>query len=214
MQITDIGDGRGWLDQDPAASLARVDRAVTARLGRVLQVTSAGRTGDEQDALRADYLAGRGAYAAPRGQSPHESGEAIDTDDSDAAGDILTDHGWRRTMMPDETWHWVYSTTRDNHLNDPAPTRAQKRDPDMAITLRRQANNAAYIVIPSRMIKHVPDAWEEHLINYVTPGGAGFPGLSEGDLSVTLYALGFPELAGDVEKMPLNGTYYWAPAGR
>jgi len=115
MQRTDLGHGRGWLDAAAAASLARVDRA----LGHPIQVTEAGRTGERQQELRDLYEAGKGNYAAPRGESPHEDGNAIDTNERLVA--LLAEHGWKRTL-DFEPWHFVYNPARDQHRNDPAPT--------------------------------------------------------------------------------------------
>lgn len=113
MQRTDLGHGRGWLDAPAAASLARIDRAI----GHALQITEAGRTGERQQELRDLYEAGNGSYAAKRGESPHEDGTAIDTNERIA---LLTEHGWRRTLSF-EPWHYVYNAARDRHRNDPAP---------------------------------------------------------------------------------------------
>ncbi|MGX1931725.1 M15 family metallopeptidase [Microbacterium resistens] len=114
MDITDIGNGRGWLDAPAAASLARVDR----QIGHPLQITDAGRTYEQQVELREKYERGEGSYAAVPGTSPHEFGNAIDT--NERLVDILHDHGWRRPLA-DEPWHFVYWPDLDNHVNDPAP---------------------------------------------------------------------------------------------
>lgn len=85
-----------------------------------------------------------------------------------------------------------------------------RKDEDM-IFMRRQANNAAYAVDPGRFIKHIPDAHEEFLATYITDGEAKFNGLNDTDTSTLLWTLGFPELEGDIKKLPLNGAYYWSP---
>ena len=80
------------------------------------------------------------------------------------------------------------------------------------ILVRRQSNNAAYVVYPTRGIKHVPDENEERLLRYAIPGDQDmFSPLSDADLSVLLWAFGFPELGGDVNNLPSSGGYYWAP---
>ena len=91
-------------------------------------------------------------------------------------------------------------------------TPQQSQEADM-ILIRRQANNAAYVVYPAKGIKHIPSENEEKLLRYVIPGDQEqFFGLNEEDLSVVMWALGFPELEGNRDRLPLNGGYYWAPA--
>ncbi len=111
MQITDIGGSRGWLDAPAAASLRRVDAAI----GRLLDVNSAGRTRAEQEEARRKYEAG-GAYAALPGTSPHEFGNAVDTDDRFI--ELMAEHGWSRPLSS-EPWHFVYYPARDKHINQP-----------------------------------------------------------------------------------------------
>lgn len=140
---TDIGHGRGWLNSPAAASLKRVDRAVGAAIGRVLQVSEAGRTNARQWVLwnlyywlvggrwvarpKADRPSWLGAPAYP-GTSPHEAGNAVDTNDwiSPLVYAILRDHGWRCWSQAEpgypakgEPWHWVYYPFLDNHRNEP-----------------------------------------------------------------------------------------------
>jgi len=78
MGTVDLGHDRGWLE----AAVARAVFACDAALGRPLQITSAGRTRAEQQALWDAYVAGTGPLAAAPGTSLHESGLAIDTDDA------------------------------------------------------------------------------------------------------------------------------------
>ncbi|WP_067200113.1 hypothetical protein [Microbacterium sp. XT11] len=120
MQRVDIGHGRGWLSPAPAASLARIDRA----LGHPLQITEAGRTGERQQELRDLYLAGKGNYAAPRGESPHERGDAFDSDEAQRHLALLEEHGWYRPL-PSERWHFLYRASQDRHRNDPTPASTQ-----------------------------------------------------------------------------------------
>jgi hypothetical protein len=113
MIQTDIGYGRGWLDAPAAASLRRVDAAI----GRPLDVNSAGRTHEEQAEARRKYENG-GPYAAPVGESPHEFGNAVDTDDRFIS--LMAEHGWSRPLSG-EPWHFVYYPSRDNHINEGVP---------------------------------------------------------------------------------------------
>lgn len=119
MQRTDLTHGRGWLAAPAAASLARVD----AEIGHPLQITEAGRSGDEQQAHRDRYVAylSGGPWAplaARRGESPHEFGNAIDT--NERLVELLARHGWYRPLKS-EPWHFVHNTNNDQHRNDPAP---------------------------------------------------------------------------------------------
>jgi len=116
MQRTDIGHGRGWLDAPAAASLARVDEAI----GHPLQITEAGRTGERQQQLRDLWLTGKGNYAAPRGESPHERGDAFDSNEAQKHVALLEEHGWVRPL-PEEPWHFLRRASLDQHRNDPAP---------------------------------------------------------------------------------------------
>jgi len=105
----DLSGGRGWLQDDAAKNIMNyVDPVAVRELGRVLQITSAGRTYAEQAALYAAYLNGSGNLAAPPGTSVHESGLAIDTNDAT----WLRSHpefGWVNTGLGfSEPWHFEY----------------------------------------------------------------------------------------------------------
>lgn len=120
MQITDLGHGRGWLNAPAAASLRRVD----AQIGHPLQITEAGRTPAQQQVhwdRYQRYLNGGpwAPLAARPGTSPHEFGNAIDTDERLVA--VLAEHGWWRPLAS-EPWHFVYRAWADKHINDPAPS--------------------------------------------------------------------------------------------
>lgn len=114
--MVDIGHGRGWLSATAAASIQRIDAA----LGHPLQITEAGRTGERQQELRDLWLDGKGFYAAPRGESPHERGDAVDSDEAQRHLDLMAEHGWYRPL-DDERWHFLHRPSRDQHRNDPAP---------------------------------------------------------------------------------------------
>lgn len=109
--MTDIGHGRGWLNADAAASLWRID----AEIGHPLQITDAGRTWEQQKANWDAWQNGTGSFAAYPGTSPHEAGNAIDT--NERLVEILHRHGWRRPLAF-EPWHFVYWPNLDNHLNE------------------------------------------------------------------------------------------------
>lgn len=110
-----LNGNRGWLSVEAAYSIHRVDAAI----GHQLQITEAGRTWDQQKAHRDRYEAyvngGPWApYAAKPGTSPHEFGNAIDTNERTG---VLLDHGWRRPLSF-EPWHFVYNWNLDNHRHE------------------------------------------------------------------------------------------------
>lgn len=115
---TDLGSGRGWLNADAAQSVFRIDAA----LGRALQITSAGRTLAQQQALINRWNAGGTANrppnlyqpAMPASASPHVKGNALDTNE----------HAWMIANGPAFGWfhdvasdyvHFVYHPDRDSH---------------------------------------------------------------------------------------------------
>lgn len=131
MQVTQLSGGRGWLNAPAAGSLARVDRAI----GHPLQITEAGRTRAEQQAHYDRYMRYlRGGpwapLAAAPGSSPHEFGNAIDTNERLVT--LLATHGWSRPLKV-EPWHFVYNANNDRHRYDPAPA-GQEEEDDMALT--------------------------------------------------------------------------------
>lgn len=129
--MADLGYGRGWLNPAEAASVRRMD----AQLGYAMQISEAGRTNERQWYLwnlyyvknsfgqwvprpasqRPDWL-GKPAYP---GTSPHEQGNAIDTEQYRTHGRMLLENGWRRTISS-EPWHWVYNSALDRYYGQPA----------------------------------------------------------------------------------------------
>lgn len=114
----------------PAASYARMREA-----GCPAGITSAYRSLAEQQALRAAYLNGTGAFALPPGQSRHELGEALDLPRAAAAWvRAHPDHGWRFTN-PAEWWHCEYRLDLDRRVETVAapvatvPTAPASPDP-------------------------------------------------------------------------------------
>lgn len=121
--MTDLGYGRGWMNDPAAASQRRMDRA----LGHPQQITEAGRTWDQQNAHYQNYL--RNGYPialSPDAPSLHQMGNAKDTDERPVA--LHNDHGWYHTVYRwvngvwtlVEPWHFEYFPERDNHRNEPA----------------------------------------------------------------------------------------------
>jgi hypothetical protein len=110
---TELGYGRGWAADDAAQSIFRIDTA----LGRPLQITSAGRTKAQNDALIARWNAGdrTGLSYKPSATSPHLSGEAIDSNDHA----WLLAHGAEFGFIHDvagDLVHFVYHANRDTHI--------------------------------------------------------------------------------------------------
>lgn len=132
---TDLGHGRGWAAPGPAASILRID----AQLGRIADINEAGRSPEQADKNRAEWLAyerylnggpwaPKASYALGSDESVHCWGYAADSDDwYDArAAAVWRDNGWRQTARypgnpkKDEPWHGEYDEKNDNHKNDPA----------------------------------------------------------------------------------------------
>ena len=135
MDTTKI-DATHWLRTDAAASFARMRAAGMPAGG----VASAGRTWDEQAALRAAYERGEGNLAALPGTSLHESGVALDMTRGTPAQLWMSDggdpwkpntgesiranrYGWFRTV-PSEAWHFSYDPARDQSATVAAPLAA------------------------------------------------------------------------------------------
>lgn len=136
--ITDLGHGRGWLNVPAAASLHRIDREI----GHPLQITDAGRTRAEQQKNYDAWINGTGSFAAYPGTSPHEFGNAIDT--NERYPDLMTRHGWWRPLN-NEPWHFVYRTWADKHLNDPAPAAVIPLEDDDMLMIRVHASGGRHL---------------------------------------------------------------------
>lgn len=141
--MVDLSNGRGWINPGPAASIARIDKA----LGRPLHITEAGRSFFQQQVFYEAWLNGTGNYAlSPYAPSIHQVGDAIDTGDWWELTALLNEHGWFQTVFwPDgslrEGWHFEYDASRDQHINDhsgenaaPAPAEPEEEDEDMKET--------------------------------------------------------------------------------
>lgn len=118
MNVTTLGGGRGWLDYAAAVSLWRLD----ARIGRLWQISEAGRTWAQQNVFRQAYLRGEpgAAFALPAGTSIHEQGRAIDTNDRIVW--LINENGWFQTALArGEPWHFEYDWTRDQHYYEGVP---------------------------------------------------------------------------------------------
>lgn len=140
---TDIGYGRGWLADDAAASLARVD----ARLGRALDVNEAGRTAARQWELWDRYAAGDRTIGKPAypGSSPHESGQAIDTDDRVS---WIAQHGWIADV-PGEPWHYRYYAHLDKYVGT-TPTPVDEDEEEMKTFITESADAVKYELLRGR----------------------------------------------------------------
>lgn len=152
MQRTELAGDRGWLDAPAAASLARID----AEIRHLLQITDAGRSFFQQEKNWLAWLNGTGSYAAEPGTSPHEFGNAIDTDEGKHIVEVMERHGWRRPL-DDEPWHWVYWLHLDRHRNDPAPSTPESEEDEMKFLLidNEGNGNQAYVLLNTRTGKHI-----------------------------------------------------------
>lgn len=117
--MSTLSHGRGWLADDAAASIHRID----AEIGGVMQITDAGRTREQQE----EEYAKDPNNAAPPGESPHETGKAVDSNQAQHHADTMHRHGWRRPIAR-EWWHWVYWPALDQHINDPTPKTNQEEE--------------------------------------------------------------------------------------
>lgn len=113
--MTDLGGGRGWLNDGPAQSLFRIDGA----LGHRMQITESGRTRAQQQAHWDRYQRYGSPIAARPGTSLHEKGSAIDTNEGQNHVALLQSHGWRRTVYRNgklvEPWHFEYFPGEDRY---------------------------------------------------------------------------------------------------
>ncbi len=123
----DLGGGRGRATLWCTWSIQRIDR----QLGRLLDINSAWRNPQEQERLYMayrNYVNGNGPWAPialPPEQSVHCNGEAIDTDDNNAAMTrVLNDNGWFHTVFRNgvlvEPWHYEYDYKRDKFFGGQA----------------------------------------------------------------------------------------------
>lgn len=132
--MTDLGGGRGWLNDAPAQSLFRIDKA----LGHRMQITEAGRTRAQQQAHWDRYQRYGYPIAARPGTSLHEKGSAIDTNEGQNHVAMLQSHGWRRTVYRNgklvEPWHFEYFPNEDRYRTSGGGASAGNQD-----TKNRQA---------------------------------------------------------------------------
>lgn len=121
--IVNLGGGRGLLREEPAKSLARIDR----KLGHRMQITEALRSWAQQNEHYQTYLKyGRPIALNPNTPSIHQLGYAIDSDEAQNHIALMEDHGWRRTVYRwvdgvwtlIERWHFEYNESLDNHRHE------------------------------------------------------------------------------------------------
>ncbi|UDL15932.1 endolysin [Microbacterium phage Pumpernickel] len=133
--MTDLGGGRGWLNDGPAQSIFRIDKA----LGHRMQITEAGRTWAQQNEHYQRYL----KYGSPIALNPntpsiHQKGAAIDTNEGQNHISLLASHGWKRTVYRNgklvEPWHFEYFPNEDRYRTSGGGASAGNQD-----TKNRQA---------------------------------------------------------------------------
>lgn len=167
QRIVNLGGGRGFLRENAAKSLHRIDK----RIGHRCQMTETLRTWAQQNAHYQHYLKYGSPIALspdgpPKGNGPsiHQKGEAFDSDEMQNHVALAADHGFIRTVYRwvngkwtlVERWHFEYFAERDNHrgevvkliqtssgawhLPDPKPPvkpAIEKRDIEMRIILNK-----------------------------------------------------------------------------
>jgi hypothetical protein len=136
LSLTVIATGHS-LATPAAASYARL----TVLFGGTIPIPKplgAFRSFAQQQELRDLFLAGKGAFALPPGNSQHELGLAMDVGKpartwmKQNAGP----HGWRRSN-PKEAWHFEYNAAHDQFAGGPAPAAPfllPRKAPDMFVT--------------------------------------------------------------------------------
>lgn len=142
-----LNGGRGRATLQCAWSIHRIDQ----QLGRLLDINSAWRDPQEQERFYQAYIRDpkNNPIALPPEKSVHCEGEAIDTDDNNAAMTrILNNNGWFHTVFRwvngvytlVEPWHYEYDYKRDKFFGGiPAGSAEQETDltPDESARLNR-----------------------------------------------------------------------------
>ena len=84
-----------------ANKLAMADRDFYNATGQHLQINEGLRSNERQAQLYANYKSGKGGRAAPPGKSFHETGNAVDIRNWEAAAPYLRKHGFRNELADD-----------------------------------------------------------------------------------------------------------------
>jgi hypothetical protein len=109
------------------------------------------RSFEQQQELRDLFLAGKGSFALPPGNSQHELGLAMDVG-KPARPWMKSNsgaHGWRRTN-PKEKWHFEYTAGDDQFIDEPIPFLLPRKAPDMFVT--RLGASAFRLVTGDRIV--------------------------------------------------------------
>ncbi|WP_460776005.1 M15 family metallopeptidase domain-containing protein [Microbacterium sp. GXF7504] len=167
-QTVDLTGGRGRLAPAPAASIARIDRA----LGRPADINSAWRDPIEQQRLRDDYLRdpNNNPIALPPDESVHCVGYAVDSDDwyAPTAAAVWRDHGWRQTVYRTvngrralvEPWHGEYNPYLDNHRSEQEKAMDEAAKEWMRLMVRQELGGAL-----KAFLANVPDKdWAREMV--------------------------------------------------
>lgn len=166
MDLVTVAPGH-QLAPAAAASLERM-RAD----GCPILITEAWRSRATQQQRRDAYLAGRGAFALPPGQSWHELGLAVDWKRAAATWvRAHPEHGWRFTN-PDEWWHADYIAVYDRHryrLTPPKPATTNPRE-DAVIILGNTASRLVSVLLNDGSWALIQDATSAAALR-----GAGVP---------------------------------------
>lgn len=125
-------------------------------------------------------------------------------------------------VTPRELWHigdfndiWTAPAFASVVINPATTARPQSEEDDMAIVIKREATGQTFTVAPGNYIKIHPGPTDKEQKLALYSYQQGTPrGYSEGDLSLALWDFGFPELGGDLGRLPNEEyPYLWAQRG-
>lgn len=202
---TDLGHGRGWLAEDAARSVARLDRA----LGHPLQITEAGRSWTQQKTHWDTYQKyGRPIALHPDTPSVHQKGRAIDSDEAQRHVALMAEHGWIRTVYRGgvlvEPWHFEYDASRDKHINEPAIPAALPTPPEEADDMYSVQVNGNQYAISKQYLSHYGDLLQAKTTREVTSASDELHRLNLAQFVALLDGLGIPREAVNATGQVLN----------
>lgn len=183
---------RGWLADDAALSIARIDRA----LGHPLQITEAGRSWAQQKAHWDRYVKyGKPIALHPDTPSIHQKGRAIDSDEAQKFVALMKEHGWTRTVYRNgvlvEPWHFEYRASDDRHVNEAVPAASPIRPEEDEEMQSIQVNGNLYGVAP-QFITHYGDLLQAKTTREVTSSTDELHRLNQAQFVALLDGLGIP----------------------
>lgn len=179
-----IPGGRGRATLRCVQSIERID----AQLGRRLGINSAWRDPIEQERLYTayrNYVNGNGPWAPialPPEQSVHCKGEAIDTDDNNAAMTrVLNNNGWFHTVFRNgqlvEPWHYEYNQSKDKFFGGTPASNDYEKFKGFLMSLSDAQQKEIYDNICGGNQRALARVYAQEILNYnMKRGGAGMSG--------------------------------------